>query len=298
MRTPAIACILLLVAATARAEPARERRLEGLGFARAIPRSGSASRDAPAFALQMAPRGVRMAGGELAVAAIPVGAVTLRPGFFGFIELEGNGGAGFKLWPSQEIYFWRASFAFPLAVSLDALGAELCAACMLEASLQFRHESEHYTGSNSGGAATDYSDRPIYGDAIGIDAALAARREGFAYIVRPALDVFLPDRSSYRLGPSLDVEVRYVRFRSPQPFVSGYAQYRAGTSLQGIDFPSSYLVRGLLGVALPSALGDVLIFGSADVGHRSGLAAYTREATLGFGVRLALGPWPGVNTER
>jgi len=53
-------------------------------------------------------------------------------------------------------------------------------------------------------------------------------------------------------------------------------------------------VRGLLDIAIPGALGDLMVFASGDVGHRKGLAAYTREATLGFGVRLAFGSMPGM----
>jgi len=43
-------------------------------------------------------------------------------------------------------------------------------------------------------------------------------------------------------------------------------------------------------VALPSKLGAVAIYLSADVGHRRGLMVFTEEASLGVGVRLALDP--------
>jgi hypothetical protein len=295
-------CVLLTPAASFADEPlpppgepaaAPERHIEVLGFARAIPRSRSASRDAPGFGVMMAPRGIRTASAEFAVVTIPAGPLTIRPGFYGLIELEGDrDSAEFTLWPSQEIHFWRASYALPVAVSFDSWAQALCGRCMLEASIQFRHESEHYTGHNGGGAARDYADRPIYGDAIGLDAAASLRRGDFMMLSRLAVDLFLPARSSYSVGPSVDVHVRYVAWRGPQPFFSGYAQYREGTETSRYGYPSAYLLRGLLGVAFTSSLGDVMLFASGDVGHRMGLAAYTREATLGFGVRLALGPLP------
>ena len=45
-------------------------------------------------------------------------------------------------------------------------------------------------------------------------------------------------------------------------------------------------------MALPSALGDVMLYVSGDVGNRKGIRGLTEEATLGFGVRLALGAAP------
>lgn len=40
---------------------------------------------------------------------------------------------------------------------------------------------------------------------------------------------------------------------------------------------------------LPSKLGDVMVYVSADAGNRKGIRGNTEEATIGLGVRLALG---------
>ncbi len=261
------------------------------GAARAIPSSRSASRDAPGFGLTMAPRGVRTAAGEFGFVAFQ-GGLTVRPGFYGFLELEGDEEPGFTLWPSQQIHFWRGAYALQVAVALEELGHRLCRRCALEATLRFRHESEHYTGANNGGAGIDYSDRPIFGDAIVVDAAAAFRSGDWLFLTRVTNDFFLPDRSSYGVGPGLDLHLRYTAWRKVHPFVSGYAEYLFGTRRGNLDYPDAYLVRGLLGIAVPNVLGDLMVFASGDVGHRKGLAAYTKEATLGFGVRLAFGPMP------
>ena len=100
---------------------------------------------------------------------------------------------------------------------------------------------------------------------------------------------FLPDRSSYSAGVALDVHARFTRWRTVHPFVSGYAEYRAGDVFRARAFGPAYRVRALVGVALASSLGDVMLFVFGDVGHRYGVKALTEEATLGIGVRLALG---------
>jgi len=48
-------------------------------------------------------------------------------------------------------------------------------------------------------------------------------------------------------------------------------------------------LRGLFGVALPSRLGDIMVYGFGDIGNRKGIVILTRERTMGLGVRLALG---------
>jgi hypothetical protein len=48
-------------------------------------------------------------------------------------------------------------------------------------------------------------------------------------------------------------------------------------------------VRALLGVALPSRLGDTMVYLAGDVGHRYFVRGLKEEATFGVGVRLAVG---------
>src|SRR5262245_58272847 len=73
-------------------------QLSFLGWPREIPRSWSASRDAPVFAMSLFPRDIRTASGEFALVTIPTAQVTWRGGFYGLIELERPGktkGIGF-----------------------------------------------------------------------------------------------------------------------------------------------------------------------------------------------------------
>jgi hypothetical protein len=126
-----------------------------------------------------------------------------------------------------------------------------------------------------------------------VDLAGAFWRGRWLLMARVLNDFFLPNRSSYSFGPGLDLHLRFAAWNRLHPFLSGYAEYLFGTERAGLRCPDAFLVRGLLGVAVPGSLGDVMFFVSGDVGHRKGLAATTKEATLGFRVRLALGALPG-----
>lgn len=199
------------------------------------------------------------------------------------LHLSAQGGAN----------LWRGSYAFSLAYDATSLASLTCPTCALEIALSYRHESEHYTGGNYGGAGRDFSSQPYVGDDLTLDVALEEQLNDFYLVQRVVAMWFLPDRSSYAGGVALDVHARWTGWSWGHPFVSGYAEYLFGDDMVDRAFPDAYRARLLLGVALPSQLGDVMVFGFGDVGHRYGLQALTEEATLGFGVRLALGrSWP------
>jgi hypothetical protein len=273
-------------------------QVDFLGYARKIPFAWSASPNAPAFGWSFLPRDTRAAAGEFALIRVRFDALTLRAGYMGMLELESElptenlesfylGGLA-----GHGAMFWRGHFAFQLALSFDRWARTLCAGCAVEAMLAYHHESEHYTGSNSGGTATGYPARPQVGNSFQPEVAFAARPGQFLLITRLIGSLFVPGQSSYGYGTAFDLHLRYTRFARIHPFVSGYGEVMFGTMIQGHDFPDVYRLRSLLGVALPSALGDLMLFGSGSVGYRTGLNADAREATLGLGVRLAIAGHP------
>jgi hypothetical protein len=283
----AIVLVTVAVASTANADD-----LSWLGPPRQISRASSASRDTPALNLMIAPRDVRTAGGELAIATVRGNARTWRFGFAGLLELESDGettGLGNAFPAAQGNLLWRGSYAYYAALSLDAAAARWCDGCAIELAAQYRHESQHYTGSNHGDAGMDVTDQPFVGDDVIVDAAVAVDRPRWRVSARALAFVFVPDRSSYRGGPGLDLHARWKWRPRTHPFVSGYAEQLHGTELRGRRFADAYLVRAMAGVALASSYGDVMLYLAADVGNRKGIRGLTEEATLGFGIRLALG---------
>jgi len=268
-----------------------------LGDARGIARSWSASRDALTMNLTIFPRAVQTAAGEFAMFTWRRPMWTLRTGFEGLIEVESDAetaGANSGPWPSGKgKMLWRGSYGYYAAAALDTLGKRICEACVLEFALQFRHESEHYAGSNAGDAGEDVRHEPYVGDDLIFDGALSERAVDWYFAQRAYALWYLPGRSSYSAGGAFDLHARYTRWQLVHPFASLYGEYLFGTELQGRDFPDAHRLRGLLGIALPSTLGDIMVYAFADTGNRYGIRALTNEATIGLGVRLALGSHPG-----
>ena len=64
--------------------------------------------------------------------------------------------------------------------------------------------------------------------------------------------------------------------------LNGFTEWAVVGSLDGLMYPDAYRVHALVGVAPPSRLGDVMIYGAGHVGHREGLAVYTEERVISF----------------
>lgn len=135
--------------------PPSEPIFRWLGPARTIARSWSASRDTPAMTFGVFPRPNMMGGGELALASLEWPSWTLRGGFAGFVELEWDGPTdnfhyGLAPGASTGGILWRGSYAYYLALTPTDLFRSVCPSCHAEVALSYRHESQHYTGSNAG----------------------------------------------------------------------------------------------------------------------------------------------------
>jgi hypothetical protein len=258
-----------------------------LGPPREVSSTASASRDQPALGLVVGPHRVLSGGGELSFLSLASGDLTLRLGFYGMLDLESDGTLD-KLfpYPQADIRFWRGLIGYTAALSFDGAARNLLGeGSALEAEIGYHHESEHYTGSNEGGAGTDYHDVPQVGDAIQVDLAARLRRGDVDISARLRERLFVPEHSSYGHAPGIDLELRWRATPRLHVVASAFAEYLFGA----YRYPDAYLVRGLAGIALPSLAGDIYIYVFADVGNRKGLAALTRESNLGFGFRVAWG---------
>jgi hypothetical protein len=252
--------------------------LEALGPARAISHSSSASRDTFVLGAIYAPRRVLTGGGDFALVALAAPDWTLRLGVQAMLELESdNETTSYLPFPQGDTRFWRGVWGFSAALALDRAG------CTFEGTLSARHESEHYTGPNSGGPGTDYSEVRLIGDFIMLDGAARVPLGALELVARAQYKQFLPGRSGYVAGPGGDLVVRWRRWDRLHPFTSLFAEYLVGADRN----PDAFLVRDLAGVIVPSRAGDIYLFIDAAVGHRKGLAVLTEEATLGFGLRFA-----------
>ena len=267
------------------AQVALAATLELLGPAREISHSSSASRDTAVLGIVARPHRILSAGGDFAVVSLALREWTFRLGGFGMLELESEGeGKDLVPFPGGDTRFWRGLWGYALAVSWDGGARRLLGdRGALEVTVNSRHESEHYTGSNGGGTGTDFGQVPHIGDFIMLDVAARIPIGKLDVIARIQDKLFVRDQRAYSQGPGADLILRWRRWTRVHPFSSTFAEYLFGTN----GFPDAYLVRNLTGVIFPSSHGDLYVFMSADVGHRKGLPVFTEEATLGFGLRFA-----------
>ena len=285
MRAPLAAAFLaaLLFAPV----PARAAgwEVDFLGPAREVSHSSSASRDTAALQLIVYPHRVLTGGGDFGVFKLKGPQITVRLGVFAMMELESEGKTtSFDGMPAADIHFWRGVWGYSVALAFDELAARwLGPRGALELTVSGRHESEHYTGSNEGGSAINYGDRPHIGNFVMWDLAVRVPAGRFDLIARFQHKVFLLDGGGYKNGPGGDLVVRWRLWRWVHPFTSFFGEYLFAIA----PFPDAYLFRNLTGIMVPSKAGDIQVFLSADVGHRKGLAVYTEERTIGGGIRFS-----------
>lgn len=256
-----------------------------LGPPREVSSSASASRDTPALGMTIAPHRVLSGGGELGIVTIAGEDLTLRLGFYGMIDLESSGTTDKLLpYPTADIRYWRGLIGYTAALSFDGAARKLLGeGSALEAEVGYHHESEHQTASNSGDPSGDVSDVPQVGDAIHVDVAARFREGDVDVSLRLRERLFIPGHSAYTHAPGVDVEVRWRVFPHLHAFASAFAENMFGA----YRFPDAFLVRGMLGAVVAPGVGNLYVYLFADIGHRKGLAALTKEENIGVGIRVA-----------
>ncbi|MBN2718074.1 MAG: hypothetical protein JXX14_19670 [Deltaproteobacteria bacterium] len=303
---PTVALILVLIAGSEAwaedgvsvesqhvAKTESKLHFDWLGKGRTISKGWSASRDTSVMTMNFFPRPFLKGGGAFALMSLANASGILYLGFEGFIELLVDGetrgtNAGLAPWGDGWM-LWRGSYSYYLAASSQRLMSGICSHCEVEAAVSYRHESEHYTGSNHGPWGIDATLTPYVGDDVIVDLGVGQYVGRWYFAERVTGMWFLPDASSYSFGVASDIHVRWRQWRLIHPFFSGYTEFKSGTEWRHQQYPDAYRIRGLLGVALPGSLGDILVYLSGDVGHRYGIRANMEEATLGLGVRLLPG---------
>ena len=277
------------------------------GDARVISHSMSASRDVGALSYQVLPRVALGTGGDFAFLGFHFAGLELRAGMFGLIEVETRdpAPANFMSVPAGT-YLWRGVLGYSAALSFGALGERLLGPRgQLELAVSFRHESEHYTGTRSGGAPL-YPEVPNVGDFIMPDLAIRKALGPVDLELRFQIKAFLPSTPAYAYsaGPGADVILRWRAHRLFHPFLSFFAERLYGRYVpQGDSYrqiPDDTMIRGLIGVVIPGEAADLLVFAAASQGNGKGLLAFEEHRTIGWGIRVAFlkrSPFEGGRTQ-
>lgn len=294
-----VALALLVLAPAASAEAPRGWTLLP-GETRVVPASASASRDAPVLEYAFGPSGQISLGHALAIAARGDAASDLHLGVSGLVALEGSEAGAFL--PGD---LGRAIGALEVAWTFhDAFGA----GAPLELGVTYGVERAFElvaAESERADLAVDPGDIPFGAGGMWLGLELAARAPLSACL---DLDVTLGERVYTNGWPALfgaDAEAIQVASYldeglSHRPSLGLALRWRAGRVAQPIArvhaallVPADdhadlgWFVRGLVGVALVGARGEVVPFVSLDAGNGPGLLVGERALRLSVGVRHA-----------
>jgi hypothetical protein len=260
------------------------------GNSREIARTVSASRDAAVSGLVFAPRVSAKGAADLAISKIDLGPIALRPGFFGFFELEhaDQGLSGPLPLPGEGNgpMLWRGMFGLSLMLSAERLAqAWFGPRGAIEWGATLGHESDHVTGGS-------FDDAPAPGDIpdggggnfvlyeLAMRAPIAGRVDGWwriedrAYFAGPILH-----------APGAEAGVRWRLAPHLEPVLSVF-----GESLL-VDRENGTRNGGFLGLlaglSAPGAAGELVPYTEVDAGNGKGLLINRREVVVSIGVRYA-----------
>jgi hypothetical protein len=292
---PAPDALALLALAAALAAPGSARADDPFawlpGSSRAIPRTTSASRDAPVSALVFGPRVGAVAAVDFAVARIPFAGLALRPGVYAMFALEHADPGVHGVLPlpgqGQGPMLWRGLYGFSLALSAERLARRTFGERgALEITMTFGHESDHFTGG-------DFEDVRRPGDLIEgaggnhVLFDLAARFPLGRYLdlwIRPEDRVYVAGPLLH--APGLDLGVRVRAHSLLQPIVSVFGEGLLADANQN-HANHGFFAALLAGLAIVGRYGEVTPFVSGDVGNGKGLLVNRRELRVGGGIRYA-----------
>jgi hypothetical protein len=264
------------------------------GASQAISHSMSASRDTALVGYQLTPHSVLTGGADVGLVELRSRDVSIRLGFFGFLEVESaapfslchNVAAG--VLPGAGFDFLRGHDGLHLAVAFRRAGEESFGRDgLLEVTMGFRHESDHYVGPNVGGSATDYSLVPQIGNFVLFDLAARIPHGKLTIELRAQTKVFtrwspagVPERD-YTIGPGFDAIARWRLLSRLHPFASLFGEWLVGDWIvrEGGSFraPDDRLLRLLVGGIVPGRFGGVQLFSSVSVGNGKGLLVLRNE---------------------
>lgn len=280
------------------------------GASRAISHSMSASRDTALLGMQFFPYPAGTAGADFAVVAFHMGGWSTRAGLFGMLEVQ-----SVRRWDMATTGVWRGLAGGSIAVSADREAEALLGERgKLEATLNFRHESEHVSAGTqpqfplAGG---------ISGDFLMPDLAARVPFGRLDLEVRAQLKVFLPNDELgelhgddlyygplYTYGPGADVILRWRIHPRVHPFCSTFYERLFGREVEAfpidrpwlratVQTPDQYLWRTQLGTVLVfdpapqvrTIAGELQTFLFSEVGHGDGVMRLREEVRIGLGMR-------------
>lgn len=270
---------------------------------RAIPRTTSASRDAPVLEYAFGPRAQASLGGEPGLVAVVRDDYAFRLGLYGMVALENA--TSTRAFPPGEL--WRGLAGVSFAWELPGLARRwLVPGSTLELGLVVGHESDHATSASSsslpppgplaipfgaGGdfLAPDVAVRLPAGRGVTIDLRLQDRiyfNELPLLVGARVLSDTIADDLHEGLvnAPSADLVVRWKALPWLEPQLALFGEHLFA---HDAFVPDGQFFRAVLGGVLPGRVGELEPFVSFDGGNGKGLLVQERALRLSVGVRYA-----------
>ncbi len=279
----------LLILAAALAAPPEAAAADGdvtitwlPGAARTIPRTDSASRDAPVFEYAYGPAAYDTIGGEWGWLLVQGKGLSFHLGQYAMLPMENHDSR--RLFPPGQL--WRGMTGGSVSLSFDSLARSwfgLDAA--FEISVTVSHESDH--------GDLDHPPKPSDipkgggGQAVCPDVAIRVPiTNAFTLIARIQDRIYFHGALVH--APGADLILRYALGRRLVPQIAIFGE---GIFPRKDSARSGFLVRLMVGLVIPGRIGEATFFWAADYGSGKGLLINTVEFRMSGGIRYSPFSW-------
>ncbi|MFH1436674.1 MAG: hypothetical protein ABIJ56_13270 [Pseudomonadota bacterium] len=251
------------------------------GAARDIPRTDSASRDAPVFEYAYGPAAYDTIGGEWGWLKVKGKHLTFRLAQYAMLPMENYDSK--KIFPPGEL--WRGMTGGSISFSLDSVAKRLGEGGGLELSVVLSHESDH----GELDIPEKPTDIPLGGGGQALTPDIAIRipfNDKVTMIIRVQDRIFLNGALIH--APGADLILRYRLTKTCVPIIAVFAE---GIFPGKKEANNGYFVRTLFGLTVPGRIGEATFFFSVDAGNGKGLLINTQGFHISGGVRYAPFAW-------
>ncbi|MBW2263245.1 MAG: hypothetical protein JRG91_14845 [Deltaproteobacteria bacterium] len=252
------------------------------GAARTIPRTDSASRDAPVFEYAYGPAAYDTIGGEWGWLLVSGKGLTFHLGQYAMLPMENHDSK--RLFPPGQL--WRGMTGGSVSLSLDSLAHSWFGTSgAFEISITVSHESDHGDLDDPPGP----TDIPKGGGGQAVCPDVAIRvpiTNEFTLIARIQDRIYMSGALIH--APGVDLILRYALSERLVPQIAIFGE---GIFPRKDSARNGFLVRLMMGLVIPGKIGEATFFWAADYGNGKGLLINHREFRMSGGIRYSPFSW-------
>jgi len=220
----------------------------------------------------------------------------MRLSFMGIIELESNENGTPAFFDAEHnVALWRGHYGYGVSQTLDDLSPTLFdKPSQCELYIGWRHESDHFTGSEEGDHEPRFWQTPNIGDWFQFEEALRTPYKNIRNDIRLIQKYYIPveGNRAYNFSLAMDFILEYKPYKKFHPYSSTYVEYLNGNEWEvaGIDagVPDAKYFYQHFGVSIKGKYLRLKLYTLISSGNGKGKLMFEKSGQWGWGISVGI----------